>query len=163
MPEQNPDDLAAELVPDPTKLPDVVVLRGYLGESTRAGFSRLYVNLNFTEYVEVADEDVLARRSLAANQDPLSGTVLWVKRNATLLRAAVCLAQEYAAFLHGEITASALRQSKLELPVVRKRAVLRAESAGPTDPLFYSTCRGPSCEDPQPDPGCCLGPLTTVM
>ena len=90
MPEQKPDDLAAELVPDPTKLPDLVVLRGYLGKSTRAGFSRLYVDLSFSEFVEVADEDILAKRSLPANQDPLGGTVLWVKRSATLLRATVC-------------------------------------------------------------------------
>ena len=130
MPEQKPDDLAAELVPDPTKLPDLVVLRGYLGKSTRAGFSRLYVDLSFSEFVEVADEDVLAKRSLAADQDPLGGTVLWVKRNATLLRATVCLAQEHAAFLKGEITASALRRSRMELPVGRKLAGLGVQRAG---------------------------------
>jgi hypothetical protein len=163
MPEQKPDDLAAELVPDPTKLPDLVVLRGYAGKSTRAGFSRLYVDLSFSEFVEVADEDVLAKRSLAANQGPLGGTVLWVKRNATLLRATVCLAQEHAAFLKGEITASALRRSKMELPVGRKLADLGVQRGGPTDPLYYSTCRGPPCEDPQLPGGCCLGPQTTII
>jgi hypothetical protein len=163
MPEQKPDDLVAELVPDPTKLPDVVVLRGYLGKSTREGVSRLYVNLNFTEYVEVADADVVANRSLAANQNPLGGTMLWVKRNATLLRATVCLAQEHAAFLTGEITASALRRSKMELPVGRKLAYLGVQRGGPTDHLYYSTCRGPACEDPQPPGGCCLGPETTII
>jgi hypothetical protein len=122
MPEQKPDDLAAALVPDPTKLPDVVVLTGYLGKSTRAGFSRLYVDLSFGEYVEVADEDAVASRSLAANQNPLGGTVLWIKRNATVLRAKVCLAQEHAAFLKGEITASASHRSKIELPVGRNLA-----------------------------------------
>jgi hypothetical protein len=147
MPEQKPDDLAAELVPDPTKLPDLVVLRGYSGKSTQAGFSRLYVDLSFSEFVEVADEDVLARRSLA-DQDALVGTVLWVKRNARLLRATVCLAQEHAAFLTGGITASALRGSRMELPAGRKISALGVQSNGPTDPLFYSTCRGPACEDP---------------
>jgi hypothetical protein len=150
MAEQKPDDLAAKLVPDPTKLPDVVVLRGYLGKSTRAGYSRLYVTVSFNEYVEVADEDVLAKRSLAADEDPLGGTVLWVKRDATLLRATVCLAQEHAAFLTGEITARALRRSMMELPVGRKLAYLRVQSGGPTDPLYYSTCRGPHCVDPLP-------------
>jgi hypothetical protein len=151
MPEKKPDDLVAELVPDPTKLPEVVVLRGYLGKSARARFSRLYVNLNFTEYVEVADEDVVATRALPANHNPLGGTVLWVKRNATLLRATVCSAQEHAAFLTGEITASALRRSKMELPVGRKLADLVVQRGGPTDPLYYSTCRGPFCEDPPGD------------
>ena len=130
MPEQRPDDLAAELVPDPTKLPDLVVLRGYLGKSARVGVSRLYVDLSFSEFVEVADEDVVANRSLAANQNPLGGTVLWVRRNATLLRATVCLAQEHAAFLNGEITATASRRSNLELPVGRKLGDLRAGSPG---------------------------------
>jgi hypothetical protein len=162
MAEQKPDDLAAELVPDPTNLPDLVVLSGYLGKSTRAGFSRLYVDVSFTEFVEVADEDVLARRSLAADQDPLGGTVLWVKRSAALLRATVSSAQEHAAFLRGEITAS--RQSQMELPVGRKLAEFGVQRGGPTDPLYYSTCRGPACEDPphhRPG-GCCLGPRTTI-
>jgi hypothetical protein len=163
MPEQKPDDLAAELVPDPTKLPDLVVLRGYLGKSTRAGFSRLYVDLSFSEFVEVADEDVLAKRFLAANQDPLGGTVLWVKRSATLLRATVCLAQEHAAFLKGAITASALRRSRMELPVGRRLADFGVQRGGHTDPLFESTC---ACEDPPPHHpgGCCLlGPHTTII
>jgi hypothetical protein len=166
MSEQKPDDLAAELVPDPTQLPDVVVLRGYLGKTTRAGFSRLYVDVSFNEYVEVADEDIVANRSLAAS--PLGGTVLWVKRNAKLLRATVCLAQEHAAFLKGEIIASALRRSRMDLPVGRRLADLGVQrrgptDGGPTDPLFWSTCRGPACEDPPGDGGCCLGPLTTQM
>lgn len=154
MPEQESDDLAAELVPDPTKLPDAVVLKGYLGESARAGVSRLYVNLSFREFVEVADEDILAKRSLDA--DPLGGNVLWVKRNATLLRATVCLAEEQAAFLTGEITAHALRRSRMELPVrMRLAAAGGPVNEGPTDPLFYSSCRtcaGPRCgfEDPPP-------------
>jgi hypothetical protein len=150
MAEQKPDDLAAKLVPDPTKLPDVVVLRGYLGKSTRAGYSRLYVTLSFNEYVEVADDDVVANRSLAPDQDPLGGTVLWVKRDATLLRATVCSAQEQAAFLRGGITASALRRSRMELPVARNLGYLRAQSEGPTDPLFFSTCRGPPCHGDLP-------------
>ena len=145
MPEQKPDDLAAELVPDPTKLPELVILRGYVGKSTRAGFSRLYVDLSFSEFVEVADEDVLARRSLVANQDPLGGTMLWVKRSATLLRARVSSAQEHATFLTGEITAS--RQTQLELPAGRRLAEFLVQRGGPTDPLYYSTCRGPFCED----------------
>jgi hypothetical protein len=160
MSEQKPDDLAAELVPDPTKLPDLVVLRGYLGKSVRAGVSRLYVDLSFSEFVEMADEDVLAKRSLDANQDPLGGTVLWVKRNAKLLRATVCLAQEHAAFLKGEIIANTLRRSKMEPPAGRRLADFAVQRGGPTDPLYYSTCRGPFCEDPSPPHHC---PLGTVM
>jgi len=161
MADQNPDALAAELVPDPTKLPDLVVLSGYLGTSTRAGFSRLYVDLNFSEFVELADADVLARRSVPADQDPLGRTVLWVKRSAPLLRATVSSAQEHAAFLKGEITTS--RQSQMELPVAGKLAAFRVQRGGPTDPLYYSTCRGPACEDPPHRPGgCCLGPQTTI-
>lgn len=163
MPEQKPDELAAELAPDPAKLPDLVVLRGYLGKSTQAGFSRLYVDVGFSEFVEVADEDVLARRSLA-DQDGLGGTMLWVKRTATVLRAAVCIAQEHAAFLTGAITASASRRSRMELPAGRSLTNFGSRGGGPTDPLYYSTCRGPNCEDPPlHHGGCCLGPHTTIM
>jgi len=162
MPEQKPDDLAAELVPDPTKLPDLVVLSGYSGKSARAGFSRLYVDLSFSAFVEVADEDVLARRSLAADQNPLGGTVLWVKREATLLRATVCLAQEHAAFLKGEIAASASRRYQMGYPVGRSRADLGNRPAVVTDPLLYSSCRTCDCND-GPLPPCPLGcPQTTV-
>ena len=156
MSEQKPDGLAAELVPDPTKLPDLVVLRGFLGNSTRAGYSRLYVDVTFSAFVEVADEDVLARRSL---EDSLGGTVLWVKRDAAVLRATVCLAQEHASFLKGQIT-SALRRSRMELPVGRRLArLLGAQSGGHTDPLFFSTC---DCDEPG-EGGPCLGPWPTIM
>lgn len=142
MAEKRRDDLAAELVPDPTKLPDLVVLRGYLGTTTRKGFSRLYVDVSFSAFVEVADDDVVARRSLAADQDPLGVTVLWVKRNATVLRATIGAAEQQAAFLKGGIT-SALRQSRMELPAARN---LRGfGDTDVTDPLYYSTCRGPDC------------------
>lgn len=150
VPDQKSDDLAAELVPDPAKLPDLVVLKGHLGKSARAGFSRLYADLSFNEFVELADDDVLARRSVS-KQDPLGGSLLWVKRDATLLRSTVCSAQEHAAFLTGEITASALRRSKLEYPVERKLDEFAIQRGGPTDPLYYSTCRGPACEDQGPN------------
>ena len=101
-----------------------MVLTGYLGESGRAGVSRLYVDLSFSEFVEVADDDILAKRSPDANQDPLGGTVLWVKRDTTLLRTTVCSADEQAAFLKGKITANALRRSRMELPAARKLADL---------------------------------------
>jgi hypothetical protein len=144
---KKPDDLAAELVPDPTKLPDLVVLRGHLGKSTQAGYSRLYLNLSFNEYVEVADEDVVANRS---SDNPLGFTVLWVKRDAKLLRATVCSAQEQAAFLRGGIAAGALRRSRMELPVARMRGFGDTDV---TDPLYYSTCSGPECY-PEGGPGC---------
>ena len=73
--------------------------------------------------------------------------MLWVKRNTTLLRTTVCFAQEHAAFLKGEITASALRRSRMDLPAARKLADFGVQRGGPTDPLYYSTCRGPNCED----------------
>ncbi|MEU8007097.1 hypothetical protein AB0B66_38550 [Catellatospora sp. NPDC049111] len=160
MSEQMPDDIAAELVSDPTNPPDVVVMRGFLGKSDRAGFSRLYADLNFSEFVEVADDDVVASRSLAGNQNPLGGTVLWVRRTATLLRATVCTAREHSAFLQGEITAKALHRSRMELPVGRRPVDVPVLRGGPTDPLYYSTCRGPLCEDPGPNPGC---PQNTVL
>ena len=150
VPQQIPDDLAAELVPDPSKLPDVVVLRGYSGKSNRAGFTRIYVDVTFSEFFEVADADVLARRSVA-DQDALGGSMLWVKREATLLRANVCLAHEHAAFLTGEITARALARSKIEVAAGRRLSDVAVLRGGPTDHLYYSTCRGPNCEGSVPD------------
>lgn len=164
MPEQKPDDLAAELVPDPTNIPDLQILRGFLGKSGRPGFSRLYFDLMFTDYVEVADGDILARRSFATDQNPLGGSMLWVKASATLLRATIIPAQEHATFLKGAITASALRRSRTELPVARNLASLGVQRGGPTDPFYYSSCR--TCQPGQCGDGipeCCLGPTSTLM
>ena len=51
--------LVKKLVPDPDDPPDTVVLVGYLGSSSKQGFVRIYLDLNFLTYYELLASDVL--------------------------------------------------------------------------------------------------------
>ena len=150
MPEQKPDDLAAELVPDPTKLPDVVVLKGYLGKSTRAGFSRLYVNLSFSEYVEVADEDV-RRQPLPCCKPKPSGWHSAVGQAECDASACDGLLGTGARGLsEGRDHCKCIAPIQDGTPCRAEASRLSATASGPTDPLFYSYVSGPIAMDPAP-------------
>jgi len=76
------DKLVADMLPDPAHRPDQVGISGYLGRSTRAGHWRLYLNAQLSEYVEVAEEDILDRKALPEENSPLGGSVLFLKSDA---------------------------------------------------------------------------------
>jgi hypothetical protein len=69
-------DLIKLLVPDPGDVPDVILLKGLMGQSATQDIWRIYVTNDLTEYYEVNAADVV----LADHQ---SGMVrAWVTRGA---------------------------------------------------------------------------------
>jgi len=115
----NPDDdrayedrLIQSLVPDPSAVPDARALFGFLGKSTREGFWRLYVSPDLDEYVEVPEDAMIHREQLAREQSALGGTVIWVKRDATLLHTRTVSREAQAGFLDGSIVTAYLRGAK---------------------------------------------------
>src|SRR5207248_7529910 len=82
--ELKPDALVEKLVVDPTKTPDVHVLVGFLGRSSEAGNWRLYLTPQLDSYAEFSAEDVVHTQPLDTAQSSLGGTIVWLKRNATL-------------------------------------------------------------------------------
>lgn len=110
------DEVVRELVPDPGNPPETRMLVGLLGASSRKGYSRLYLSLNLSDYIEIPEGDVLWAKSLQTPENPLGGSAVWVHADSELVvirRAAapppptevVATAGATERFLTGSITA----------------------------------------------------------
>jgi hypothetical protein len=98
-----PDALIERIAPDASEVPDVRVLAGFLGKSTRRGHWRLYLTPTLNEYVEFAEDDVVHSHSLETDENRLGGTVVWVRREANLVHTKAVSREAQADFLHGDI------------------------------------------------------------
>ena len=105
-----PDAIVERLVPDPSALPDVRVLTGFLGKSSRGSYWRLYVNPNFDDYVEFNEADVVHTHSIDPDGGRLGGTVVWLKREANVQRTRTASREAQADFLQGSIATRAARR-----------------------------------------------------
>ncbi|HBY94404.1 MAG TPA: hypothetical protein DEP84_10660 [Chloroflexi bacterium] len=109
-PKLEPDALIEHLVPDASQVPDVRVLVGFLGKSTRERRWRLYLTPSLNEYVEFDEDDVVYSHTLESDESPLGGTVVWVRREANLLHTRSVSREAQADFLQGAITAGVSRR-----------------------------------------------------
>jgi hypothetical protein len=98
------DEIIARLVPDPSDPPDVVVMVGFLGESPKPKFWRLYQTLDLKDYAEIAEEDIVYSQSLTTELQPLGGTVIWIKSGARLKYSQSESRLAEAEFMQGDIT-----------------------------------------------------------
>ena len=105
-----PDALIERLVPDASQIPDVRILGGFLGKSTREGYWRLYLTPTLNEYVEFAEDDVVHSHTLESDERQLGGTMIWVRREANLQHTRSASREAQADFLQGAIAASASKQ-----------------------------------------------------
>jgi hypothetical protein len=94
------------LVPDPSQPPDVTLLSGYSGRSSRPGHWRLYLSVELTSYVDIPEADIVHSQPLDKDQSPLGGTLLWVRRGADLKTTSMASRESQADFLRGTIAGS---------------------------------------------------------
>lgn len=105
-----PDPIVERLVPDPADVPDVRVLNGLLGKSTRKSHWRLYLGADLSSYVEFSRTDVVHSQQLEGSDHPLGGTIVWVKRDANLTRTQSTSREAQADFLQGQISSCRRRR-----------------------------------------------------
>jgi hypothetical protein len=98
------DEIIRNLIPDPTAVPDVRVLIGFLGRSPRDKYWRLYLTLELKDYIEFSGEDVVHAQSFGTEQNPLGGSIVWVQRDAKLQHTHTTPTRTQAEFLEGEVT-----------------------------------------------------------
>jgi hypothetical protein len=114
-PEQ--DELVEKLGLDPTKATDMVVLVGLrTAQTSRPGYVGLYLDLRGSVLVEYRAEDEIFHRSLASEQNPLGGTMVWLRRDAELMHTRTKQRRVQADFLSGDITRGFLRDSGMGRP-----------------------------------------------
>ena len=79
------DPLVDKLRSDPSQ-PPAIGCRGYLGRSEKAGHWRLYLTRALTDYLEIAESDIVHQESLATERDRDAGSRIWIKETAMLTR-----------------------------------------------------------------------------
>jgi hypothetical protein len=98
-----PDPIVDRLVSDPKSNPDIKVLSGFVGNSSKEGYVRLYINTEMNEFIDILEDDVIERHSTSSETNPLGGSVLWVKKSANLQYTRIESVQVQADFLKGSI------------------------------------------------------------
>lgn len=96
------DALVEKLVVNPSNIPDVKVLVGFVGKGSE-GRWRLYLTPQLNDYLEFNAQDVLHTQPFATAQSPLGGTVVWINRNASLQHTQTAANQAQAGFVQGDI------------------------------------------------------------
>jgi hypothetical protein len=80
------DPLVESLVADASAPPDVGCLPGLLGKSSREGYVRLYMDLTFSEFVEIPRSDIVHTESLPKAESRITAqTIVWIRDGARLI------------------------------------------------------------------------------
>ena len=59
------DNFISKIVKDPASPPKTILLRGYLGDSSEEGHTRLYLDAQLNNYVEIPDDAILHEEDVA--------------------------------------------------------------------------------------------------
>lgn len=104
-PDLEPDSLPGELVRVPQSVPELRVLRGWVGRSAYAEKVRVYLTPSLDTWVEVAGADVV-HRLRAPLGGGLGGSLVWVRADAEL-----ATGQTDSAEAAGELGEDAIRDT----------------------------------------------------
>ena len=97
----------SKIVKDPANPPKTVLLRGYLGDSSEAGHTRLYLDAQLNSYMEVPDDAILHEEELPGT--PQGESYVWIKQDAQLIHGEAGPQRTKATFFEGPIGAVAAR------------------------------------------------------
>src|SRR5581483_7532414 len=99
----NPSNFIDKIVKDPNNPPDTLLLQGYLGASSEEGHTRLYLDPNLSDYVEIPSDAILHTVEIPKDQSPLGGNYVWINRDAEVTHGKVGSDRKKAKFLDGRI------------------------------------------------------------
>lgn len=119
-----PHPLVNEIALDPKSTTQLAVLQGFVGPSDREGWIRLYLGLNFDEYLEFEPSAVICRRDWT-DSNPLNPSVLWVRSDYRMtvgVRVTPATTQG-AAFISGSIAEKYLSNRRADILGNQRRAI----------------------------------------
>lgn len=123
-----------------------VVLWGHVKEDGNR--RRLYLSLDFDEYIDLDKEDVIARVDLFSASQVLAGSLVWVNSSAPVARVHVETAQEEADFLKGAIARGFLSEfhvtSMLGVASLAQGVIDPGSGGGCGTGATYTHCERPS-------------------
>jgi hypothetical protein len=78
------DPLVDRVVGDPQSPRSNLLLRGFVGTSSKEGFVRLYLDAQFKRRVEIPQETIFAAKAIVNAASPLELTYIWASADAEL-------------------------------------------------------------------------------
>ena len=130
---------------------------GYVGKSSKPQTTRVYLTLDFDEYIEVPQESIVHATSVSEDvtKGP-PGTCVWVKKDANVTHVSVQSTQEQAKFLEGAISEEADAEEALA-EEEEEEALAEEEGSGCSRRLRTRRPGGGSCfRGPRPTRRPCL-------
>lgn len=103
------DPIIQNLVSNPASVPDLIVLTGFVGNSSDKDRLRVYVNVELNEYLEVSRKDVHYQQEGPFADSPLKSSLVWVNAGASIKHVKAEATTIEAEFLQGEITSTLLK------------------------------------------------------
>lgn len=147
------DEIITALVKDASDVPDVRMLIGFRGKSSRKGYCRLYLTPELSEYVEIPQDEIHHWQQLDKERFPLGGVAVWVNREADLLYTRTTAREVQADFLQGDITSTYLKGKGLPFPPPGRPGfnLFYGESPGcNTSTTICVGCMNTACTCPTP-------------
>jgi hypothetical protein len=145
--ERRQDPIVQRLRPDPSQpAPRTTTLRGFLGDSDRQGYLRIYFTRTLDYYAEVRSEDVLQVVALPVQQSPFPGeeaSMMDVRPGVSINYVRARITRETAPFdLDVRPVSRVFGHS--EEPVFTDSVI------SPSCNIFDTSCTGAGCGDPNP-------------
>src|SRR5437588_10278796 len=131
------DNFISKIVTDPANPPKTILLRGYLGDSSEEGHTRLYLDAQLNNYVEIPDDAILHEEDVAKDQSPLGETYVWIKQDAQVIHGEAGPQRRKSSFFEGPIAAGAAGAPGLGPPI-------GVSGVGPACPTG-AQCFTPAC------------------
>jgi hypothetical protein len=107
MAEKRKENFVSKIVKDPANPPKTILLRGYAGASSEKGHTRLYLDAQLNNYVEIPDDAILNEEELPGT--PAGESYVWIKQDAQVIHGEATPQRKKSSFFEGPIAAEVAR------------------------------------------------------
>jgi hypothetical protein len=97
------NDIQTELGNSDVLPQDLALFWGFAADAGREGYARLYLNLQFNEYIEFETSAIVFSKDLGGQDRPFSGIAVWLRRSTTIQHVRVESLDLQRNFLQGTI------------------------------------------------------------
>ena len=110
-------EFVSQIVKDPNKHVEVLLLSGFVGPSSEKEHTRLYFDPELSQYVEIPNKAILHSQQMGPETSPLGGVYLWIARDAQLVQGKAGTERAKAKFFEGPIAQGAAGGGAPALPI----------------------------------------------
>lgn len=125
------DSLVDRLTENTSQQEPTVRVTGWLGRGGDEGKWNLFLSPELNEYIQFSEKDVVHSQPLPAEFSPVGGTIVWLRKGASVQHVTVATLDAQAKFLGGSIASTYLAGALSSLPAaVSPRGAMAVGTAG---------------------------------